>query len=277
MKKIKTRILILLIVGLIIGCDYTEPRSVFTVTIKKRTINLSNHIGESFSILRNQDTIEYRIFFDKKTDNNYILKYGIDTIFGGTVSKHGGMFLLYRKLENSNYRISALKFTDSTVIGLEQELTQSYLIDAEIQNGNFSSTIIDTNDQYILELNKKTGKDLFKAILQKLEPEKLIVDHEIVEIINMLDTIEEAETKNLKKKFNVILKVYPNPVDGILNVETSNSIKNYEYQLLDITGKIFRKGIFYENGGRINCSSLRPGEYFLVIKETKEVVKIIKN
>lgn len=280
MKQATTIILAIL---LLIGCGeqnesyelYPHPRTEFTQPLKKRTINLSNKLGESFTILRNSDTITYTVSYNRKLKYNYIIKNDWDTIFVGTASKLGGMFLLNNKLKNGNYRISAITLSDTGITGLESEFKQLYTIDDEILAGNLVS-MQDSLDPYLLHPEKKKGKRIYQKILAQLPSEKLLIDPTIIEVLeNIFDNSGDPMATNLDNH-KIIAKAFPNPVQNILTVQTTNSIINYEYILTDVSGKTYKSGTFYENGGDINCSELSSGVYFLIIKDTHESIKIIK-
>ena len=114
------------------ACSELDSEVEFSEPIKGRLINLSNNVGESFQILRENDTIKYNLYFDKSTDNNYLVKSDIDTVFIGTVTRRNELFLLNRQLKNGKFAIHALKFTDSTVTGLETEWLQSNIINSKL-------------------------------------------------------------------------------------------------------------------------------------------------
>ena len=69
------------------------------------------------------------------------------------------------------------------------------------------------------------------------------------------------------------LKVYPNPVKNILNVETDK--KGMDYQLLNINGQVVSNGKLENTNQEINFSALPSGTYFLKINNEK-THKIIK-
>lgn len=265
-----------LFLSLPLACDFIMPKTVFEEPIKKRTINLAYHIGEQLTILRGTDTIKYDISHNKKSKFSYIVRNEVDTVFFGTVSKHKGMYLLNKRLQERKFRIYAIEQTDSTITGIESEIEQTYLIEEEIKAGNFSSAILDTLNQYILRADKKVGKNIFRSVLKKLTPDKLLFDEELIEIISQQDTSLHYNRYDQLENFTIIENVYPNPVTDILNIETNNSLVDYEFHLIDITGRILKMGILSEGVSEIDCSFLSQGEYFLVIKKTNESVKVIK-
>jgi hypothetical protein len=161
MKNILTFILVTTI---LIGCGEFEPNVDFKEPIKGRTINLSNKVGDSFQIVRKDDTISYSIYFDKQTDFNYLVKSDTDTVFAGTVTKRNELFLLNRPLKNGKFAIHALKFTDSTVTGLETEWLQSNIIKNELDSGKYVNLISDTVGVNTLQTKKKDGKEILDSL-----------------------------------------------------------------------------------------------------------------
>ena len=174
MKNIKVISILTFLTLLMFGCVEFEPSIDFEETITGRTIDLSNKVGDSFQILRENDTITYTLTFDKEADLNYIVKSDFDTIFIGTVTKINELYLLNRPLINGKFAIHALQFTEYTVTGLETEWLQSSIIKNEIDGGKFINLISDTVGVNTLNAEKKDGKEIFRLVIEQLEPEKLI-------------------------------------------------------------------------------------------------------
>ncbi|MDT8412186.1 MAG: hypothetical protein RQ875_06990, partial [Vicingaceae bacterium] len=191
--KIVTAFLALLVITVFFGCD---DDVVFEEPVKGRLIDLSKKINTPFKVIREKDTITYTVFYDDLSKLNYLIKSENDTVFVGTVTKRNELFLLNRKLDNGNFFIHAIKFTDSTVIGLETEWLQNNIIKNELDNDNFSELIIDTSSNITLETNKRKGKEIFRLVIEKLTPEKLITPNLIIYKDNKLkDTTDINETK----------------------------------------------------------------------------------
>ncbi|MBU0940450.1 MAG: T9SS-dependent M36 family metallopeptidase [Bacteroidetes bacterium] len=78
-----------------------------------------------------------------------------------------------------------------------------------------------------------------------------------------------------------VMKVYPNPTNGLLNVRISKYFGNVDIQLIDITGKQVYSAIKVEFNGQksIDLSSVNPGIYLLKVKgdSLNFVEKIILN
>lgn len=278
----KTLLYIPIILLFIIGCENLPekspppPKTTFIKPIKKRAINLSNYLGEQFSILKRKDTTNYTVLFDKELRFSYIVRNFTDTIFGGTVTKNRELFHLNNKLDSNKYRIHTIYYNDTLIYGLEKEFEQGYILDAMLEKGFFKSAITDTNNIYELNADKKTARDIFRTILEKINPDTLISDKESMKIY----TIEDYDSNTIDSssiKDKVIVKAYPNPVVDVLNIETNKSQYKFDYQLVDINGKVIKSGVIDKEIIQVAFSDLLSGNYFVVVKDTKESVKIVKN
>jgi hypothetical protein len=76
-----------------------------------------------------------------------------------------------------------------------------------------------------------------------------------------------------KTELSSNLKVYPNPVENILNVEIDKT--GMDYQLININGQAVSNGKLENTTQEINFSDLPAGTYFLKINNEK-THKIIK-
>ncbi len=74
---------------------------------------------------------------------------------------------------------------------------------------------------------------------------------------------------------NQITDVYPNPSNGIFNIEQKSFSENSAYQITDITGKIIAAGELTGKKSLINLSSAQSGVYFL--KTQNGVFRLLKN
>ncbi len=90
----------------------------------------------------------------------------------------------------------------------------------------------------------------------------------IQRFIEVVDPSLSTDDFNLKKK---ILKVVPNPVQGSLQLLTSEKINGKKYKIFNISGQKIASGIY---GSSINVSNLSKGFYFIEINNT--IVKFIK-
>ena len=252
---------------MLFGCEdvYLNPSVDFAEPIKGRMVNLSNKVGDSFQIVRENDTIVYFLYFDKLTDFNYLVKSDTDTVFVGTVTKRNELFLLNRLRKNGNYAIHALKFTDTTVIGLETEWFQSTIIKHELDSGNYANLITDTVGVNTLLTNKKDGKEIFRFVIEQLEPEKL-VSHKHDSSTSEFETNAFLEQPNVQtvSEMSLIKKVYPNPfIDNITIELTENAF--YVFKVFDANGKHIKTSRLSTDNIKMELPGLKSGYYILKV------------
>jgi hypothetical protein len=280
MIKIKNILTIALVTLLLFGCGEYEPNVAFEEPIKGQTINLSNRVGDSFQIIRDNDTIRYSLYFDKSTNFNYLVKPNNDTVFIGTVTKRKELFLLSRLLKSGKFAIHALKFTDSTVTGLETEWLQSIIINKELANGKYTNLITDTVGITTINAKKKDGKEIFRDVIKQLEAEKLIVpkavlltDHYEEDYLNIDSDIHPIS------KAGLIKKVYPNPFTDNITVELTKKAP-YVFIVNDLNGKRIKTSKLNTDKIKIDLPNLKPGFYTLNIVnidfELVDKIKLVK-
>ena len=237
MNKIKLISLVTSLTLIVSSCGEFEPSVDFEEPIKGRTTNLSNKVGDSFQILRDNDTIAYSLSYDKEADLNYLIKSAFDTIFVGTVTKRNELYLLNRTLDNGKLAIHALKFTDSTVTGLETEWIQSNIIQNELDSGKYENLIADTIGVSTIKAEKKDGKEIFRFVIEQLEAERLIVTEAEYLTDNYLE-----DSQNIKSdiqsisKTGMIRNVYPNPFIDNITIELTEKAP-YIFIINDLNGK----------------------------------------
>ena len=98
-----------------------------------------------------------------------------------------------------------------------------------------------------------------------------------------MSDVKEEEIVSLTDA-NVVLNVFPNPVQSVLQVKTKAAINDrLQYSLVDVQGKLLYQSQKRAQGSsvttEIEMSSLKPGMYILsVIIEGKLYIrKVIKN
>lgn len=69
-----------------------------------------------------------------------------------------------------------------------------------------------------------------------------------------------------------MLSVYPNPTSEILTVSVGNDMLNSRYELMDITGKLVRKGLLHAKINTIDVSAFNSGMYFLRVISGEKVM-----
>lgn len=86
-------------------------------------------------------------------------------------------------------------------------------------------------------------------------------------------------TANVKSTNGFEVKVYPNPVNKLLNISVSGEpISEATISITDITGKMIRKVVLSENNTQLDITDLNQGIYFFLYNDSlhKKTVKVIK-
>ena len=87
-------------------------------------------------------------------------------------------------------------------------------------------------------------------------------------------SISEIENSNNK------ISIYPNPTNNFITIQNrQNSTENFEYKIVDLTGRIVKNGNSKFNE-QINIESLTSGNYFVQIQTDNNqnfIQKLIKN
>ncbi len=101
----------------------------------------------------------------------------------------------------------------------------------------------------------------------------------VIDINNALYYVIENNSSVGIKEINYQnnIKVYPNPCNDKLNIETNRNLNGISYQVYDLTGKLIMIDIF-ENNNTINTILLNNGIYCLHFNDgiSSVVVKFIK-
>ncbi len=252
-----------------------QVKSSFDKPFPKRNINLSNILGDTFSILGNCCQLNFRIISNRKS--NTIIDLETDkTIFTGTVSKYKGHYYLSEQLDDTTYRISAMQIGTDSIYGF-QKAPQYVQVDAEIEKGNDVKLIkyIDMQTHAIrLHPDKKALRKLFDKISPNTKAFKIIQADKTPAAFDRADeNITDPEDLEL------VASVYPNPGSDYINVELQQQGKS-TYNLIDVNGNITLSGQLNEKTNQLNLQNQKAGSYLLCITNTegnqKEVIKIIK-
>jgi hypothetical protein len=266
--------------SILLSCGEFEPNVDFVEPIRGRTINLSNKVGETFQIVRENDTIKYSLYFDKSTDCNYLVKSDADTVFVGTVTKRNELFLLNRPLTNGKFAVHALKFTDTTVTGLESEWLQANIIKNELDSGKYTDLIADTVGVNTLQAEKGDGKEIFRFVIEQLEPEKLI-SYEFDYLTDNFEKdtlISKSENQMIAEKV-LIKKVYPNPFTDNITIELTEKAP-YVFKVFDVNGKHIKTSKLNTDNMKMELPNLKSGYYILKVMalntELLDEIKLVK-
>lgn len=84
---------------------------------------------------------------------------------------------------------------------------------------------------------------------------------------------------NVGNQQNQVIKVYPNPTDGIVNIEFGLQFRqNGTYTLSAINGLLIMQGNLTSTINMLNMKDLAKGTYILLVEtdEVKEKFKIVK-
>ena len=220
----------LILTVLLYGCS-GEPAVNFEEPVKGKSLNLSKEIGDSIFVTENIDTLEYTKYtFIYDGEINLIIKNDADTVFLGTATKRKELILLNRVLENGKYAIHAIELTDSTIKGLETEWLQSILIDSITKSPNYSKIITDTNQVKTIDAKKKDAKNIFRWVIDQLEPLYIIDPYKIPKSV-MKEERMVAKEESPSTKFSKLVKtVYPNPFETILKIKMNiNSTFRFQF------------------------------------------------
>jgi|TARA_B110000259_G_scaffold47396_1_gene55245 hypothetical protein len=253
------------------------PPIEFTSLLKKRTVNLSNKIGESLSVKQNRDTVTYFFKYDKKQKTNTILDHYNDTIHFGTVTKYQNIYLLNEVLDNGNFKLSAFKLTDSTIIGLGDNYIFDWALWNEINTGFYHGMQLDPANPLVLTMTKKLAKSLFTNTLDSMTTRYLVQKKIFKNEYTQTDTINEKITEKPSIKMTANSIIYPNPVIDKLILKTNIRLTNQPFKIININGKIVISGVIKKINTEIDCANMLGGNYILNIPYSNESIKLVKN
>jgi hypothetical protein len=246
----------------------------FDAPFPKRNRNLTRILGDTLSFYGKCMPEFYEIYSNRKT--NYIVHRG-DTIFKGTVCKYRGLYYFNEKLNNSSYRIFALKITDSLIYGLQNYL-QYHQTDSIIKGGEYpklAKFINEKKDIITLHPDKRETRKLFTKIIDNTEPFVIIRS----EKKSQINDPEKMDDPLEPDDYEIFAKIYPNPVSDVLTVDLQQQNAGNSYYISNLTGKVVEQGQFQELSKQIDVSHLSNGVYNLTLVSSnneKETVKLIK-
>jgi plastocyanin len=97
--------------------------------------------------------------------------------------------------------------------------------------------------------------------------------------MGMKGIIKVTTPNNIQDVFvTTKIDIYPNPVTDILSVRSTATLKNVQYSIVDITGKVISTGIFNGAALDVNVATLSNGAYYLQLGNDaqKRVHKFLK-
>ncbi|MFC2080943.1 T9SS type A sorting domain-containing protein [Bacteroidota bacterium] len=69
-----------------------------------------------------------------------------------------------------------------------------------------------------------------------------------------------------------LISVYPNPVNDMLSVSIGNDMLNSRYEMIDITGKVVKRGLLSKQVNQVDVSDFNSGMYFVKMISGKKVL-----
>lgn len=274
MKQI---LFILLVVIALISCNETGSNVImkasFDSSFPKRAKNLTNKLGNEFSIKHNKDTLTYTVSYDKGKQVNFIInKKTNDTIFTGIVNKYKGLYYFNEQINDSSYWIYAVEINNGTIIGLgtnwmqmsylNEEIDKSFLNNSDLK-GLIKSVNIDTS---VIRLtpDKKLLKEFYYSIIDSLPIDTFIsgFDYETQTELSNNENTELINGLNETSNNEMILNLYPNPANEFITIETDKPDENI-YMIANINGQMVISGKIKKKTFKIDISELKSGTYFI--------------
>ncbi len=251
-------------------------KSTFDAPFPKRNRNLAKILGDTLQIEGRCYPLTFKISSTRKSNFIIDIETG-DTIFKGTVCKFRELYYFSELINDSSYRIFALKVTDSLIYGL-QNYFQYAQIDSAIEQGKYTKLVkfIDKQKNIIrLHPDKRELRKLYTSILANTKP---------FEIIRASDNFKASDVEDVSAPieaddFEILARVYPNPATDMVNVELQQKGISTPYYLSDLSGKVLMEGALQEILNPIDISHLANGIYILTVvtpEKQKETVRIIK-
>lgn len=251
-------------------------KNTFDAPFPKHNIKLSRVLGDTFQIIGrcgDWNILTYKVISTRKSNEIINIETG-ETLFKGSVCRYRGLYYFNERVNDTSFRIFALKITDSLIYGL-QNYFQYHQIDSAIETGAHSKLVkyIDKSKKVIrLHPDKKELRKLFTPRIENTEPFIVIRSNSTFVTDDPVDSI-------VPEDFETLSKVYPNPAIDIIHVELQQNNVASPYYLSDINGKVILKGQFYEISNKLDLSHLSNAAYTLTLAtegSPKETVKIIK-
>ncbi|CAN5459769.1 hypothetical protein BH10BAC1_BH10BAC1_11390 [soil metagenome] len=272
------RISILSVFITLTSCGDTIIRqTTFDAPFPKRNRDLSNILGNEFSIKSGNDTLNFKIISNKNS-NLIINSQTDDTLFYGKVSKFRGLYYFNYKHNDTSYSIHAVKITDSLIYGLTWSWTQNIQTGEEIRKGNYPNLVKYINaDTSIIRLhtNKYEMKKMFSTFITQYDPDTILFFKDG----KLQETSRLVKENNSFEEMDYVSKVYPNPTKNIINIDLKQK-ENTTFQLTDTRGKLINEGHLNELQNKIDLTQQPSGIYILrvtnIADKESESVKIIK-
>lgn len=225
--------------------------SEFDSPYTKRPVNLTWRMGSQFSVKSAGDTIQYTVYYDRKTKINTVIEGESDTIFSGQVSKLKDFYLFNERQPDSSYWIYAVKVENFTICGLntaEYQMKQwderfDYILKDSMQIGYKNpptlKAVYPSQQRIVLTPDKKGFREFYTTALNSLYADT------IIQIMHAIpDSATEAEDlphKNHQTK-KLVERCYPNPAEMYLNIEIAGN-DTLDYMLFNSLGQTYFVGL----------------------------------
>jgi hypothetical protein len=263
------------------GGDWSNviPKSSFDAPFPKTNKDLTQVLGNKLYIKRGKDTTVFKIVYNGK--QNLITDKNGDTIFCGAVSKFRGLYYFSQQLTDTSFLIYAVKVKGELLYGLNAPWYEGILIDHRIQKGEYRDLVkrISVDGKVIrLHPEKIEMKKLYAIIMDSIPPDTMLGGPLKVITLTKLDTASII-TQIDPEEFDMLSKVYPNPVTSELNVDLQQKA-DVKYMVSDILGKPITNGEFHDTTNKLDISNLPNGVYVLTLTPSngkgEESVRLIK-
>jgi hypothetical protein len=121
-------------------------QNTFDAPFPKRNRNLAKILGDTLQIEGRCFPLTFKILYTRKSNLIININTG-DTLFKGTVCKYRDLFYFSEQINDTSFRIFALKITDSLIYGF-QNYFQYAQIDSLVAQGKFPQLVkcIDKNN-----------------------------------------------------------------------------------------------------------------------------------
>jgi hypothetical protein len=249
-------------------------RNSFDAPFPGKNRKMSYVFGDELVVKQGADTIVYRIYSGE--NNNLILYERGDTMFFGKVSRYRGLYYFSQQLNDTSYRIFAVKLSDSLIYGLNTALEQSFHVDRAIEQGRYPGLVKYFSlekDIIRLQPDEKELRKLFTEIMDSIRPDTIIPSYKMQQkqqTDSQQQTLPPGFGRNDIIKY---YKFYPNPV----RLQREEML----FYLLNAYGEVVLEEGFTGRVYVLNMSGYPEGDYTLVLvrlsdgrKETEKIIKI---
>lgn len=133
-----------------------------------------------------------------------------------------------------------------------------------ISNSNESDLyayLTNPNGRYLV-LQRVTNKEAYATLVLRATSDGQYVDFEVK--VNMLYVSPQGVDEN-----EFIVSVYPNPTNGLLNINVENS-NHFNYQIFNMIGQNVMNGDVDGSEAKVDMSNLEKGVYFVSIFDENE-------